>query len=137
MYGAAGRPVISVDTKKKDLIGNFKNAGRTWEQEPTKVKDHDFPSEADGKTLPYGIYDITHNQGHVYVGTSYDTPTLLYNYIQDTVTETGLTVKAFLVDLIFEKRLQYDQKECENLNLQRCRTCPTWNYTIKPHACYG
>jgi len=59
------------------------------------------------------------------------------NYIQDTVTETGLTIKAFLVDLIFEKGLQYDQKDRENLNLHRYRTCPTWNYTIKPHACSG
>ncbi len=230
VYMAAGRPVISVDTKKKELIGNFKNAGRIWGQEPTQVKDHDFPSEADGKASPYGIYDITHNQGHVYVGTSYDTPTFaayaiaqwwnnphrpqfenedkllilcdaggsnscrywrwkievqrqladefgievmichyptgaskwnpiehrlfseisknwagkplrtfqtVVDYIQNTVTQTGLTVQAFLVALIFEKGLRYDQKERENLNLHRYRTCPAWNYAIKPHACSG
>ena len=59
------------------------------------------------------------------------------NYIQDTVTATGLTVKAFLVDLVFEKGVPYDQQERAALNLQRQRTCPTWNYTLKPHAGAG
>jgi len=69
----AGHPVISVDTKKKELIGNFKNAGQTWTQAADAVNDHDFPDHAIAKAVPYGIYDLVHNQGFVYVGTSGDT----------------------------------------------------------------
>ncbi len=71
---AAGQPVISVDTKKKELIGNFKNSGRTWGQAAEVVNVHDFESEALGRAVPYGIYDLTRNQGTVYVGQSADTP---------------------------------------------------------------
>jgi hypothetical protein len=71
---AAGLPVISVDTKKKELIGNFKNDGRTWCQEAEEVNDHDFAHDAVGKAVPYGIYDLQHHCGSVYVGTSADTP---------------------------------------------------------------
>ena len=229
-FMAMGRPIISVDTKKKELIGNFKNGGRVWGQSPIQVKSHDFGSEALGRATPYGIYDLTHNQGYVYVGTSADTPTLaayaiaqwwanpdrprfaredkllilcdaggsnscrywqwkiqlqqqladqfgievmichyptgaskwnpiehrlfseisknwagqplrtfqtMLNYIRHTTTETGLMVKAFLIERVFEKGLKYDRQDRENLNLRRCRTCPTWNYIIKPHPCSG
>ncbi len=67
-------PIISVDTKKKELIGNFKNKGRSWQKEPVKVKDHDFPTDAIGKVVPYGIYDTIANTGTVFLGTSCDTP---------------------------------------------------------------
>jgi hypothetical protein len=67
-------PVISVDTKKKELIGNFKNAGQAWNRKPVAVNDHDFHSEADGLAVPYSIYDVQSNRGFVCVGTSYDTP---------------------------------------------------------------
>jgi hypothetical protein len=230
LFLATGRPVISVDTKKKELIGNFKNRGRSWSQAPTLVKAHDFASEAEGRAAPYGIYDLTHTQGYVYVGTSYDTPAFaayaiaqwwadpdrprfaredkllilcdaggsnncrywkwkiqvqqqladqfnlevmichfptgaskwnpiehrlfseisknwagkplrsfqsMLNYIRTTTTQTGLTVKAFLVNRVFEKGLAYDMQDRNNLNLQRCRTCPTWNYIIRPHANSG
>jgi hypothetical protein len=69
----AGLPVISVDTKKKELIGNFKNAGQSWCQEPIAVNDHDFEQDTLGKAVPYGIYDLKHNRGYVYVGKSADT----------------------------------------------------------------
>jgi len=68
-----GQPVLSVDTKKKELVGNFKNAGRAWCQEAIQVNVHDFPSQGDGKAVPYGVYDLIHNQGTVYVGQSADT----------------------------------------------------------------
>lgn len=71
---AAGLPVISVDSKKKELIGNFKNAGRAWCQQAEEVNDHDFERDALGKAVPYGIYDLNHNLGYVYVGTSAETP---------------------------------------------------------------
>jgi hypothetical protein len=70
----AGLPTISVDTKKKERIGNFKNDGQTWCQEPEAVNDHDFDQDALGKAVPYGIYDLKHNRGYVYVGMSADTP---------------------------------------------------------------
>jgi hypothetical protein len=69
-------PVISVDTKKKELVGNFKNAGREWQPrgEPELVDVHDFPDEALGKAIPYGVYDVAANDGFVSVGTDHDTP---------------------------------------------------------------
>jgi len=69
----AGYPVLSVDTKKKELIGNFANNGQVWGQQAKSVNAHDFPSDAIGRAVPYGIYDIAHNKGYVYVGNSADT----------------------------------------------------------------
>lgn len=69
----AGHPVISVDSKKKELIGNFKNPGKSWKQTAEPVNDHDFLQDAVAKAVPYGIYDVVHNQGYVYVCTSGDT----------------------------------------------------------------
>jgi hypothetical protein len=71
---AAGKPVISVDTKKKELVGNFAHAGRAWRQGAERVNLHDFPQDAVGRAVPYGIYDLHHNRGSVYVGESADTP---------------------------------------------------------------
>lgn len=73
---ARGQPVLSVDTKKKELVGDFKNGGRTWRPtgDPVRVQVHDFPSLATGKAIPYGVYDVGHNRGFVNVGTSHDTP---------------------------------------------------------------
>ena len=70
-----GWPVISVDTKKKELIGNYKNAGREWQPkgEPVPVRMHDFADEELGKAIPYGVYDIGRNQGWVSIGISHDT----------------------------------------------------------------
>lgn len=70
---ARGTPLISVDAKKKELVGRFKNPGAAWSQQAWSVNDHDFPSEAAGKAIPFGIYDIVANRGTVYVGTSNDT----------------------------------------------------------------
>ena len=69
-------PVISVDTKKKELVGNFKNGGREWQPkgEPELVDVHDFPSDAVGKAIPYGVYDVGANAGFVNVGVDHDTP---------------------------------------------------------------
>jgi hypothetical protein len=72
-FRTAGWPIISVDTKKKELIGNFKNTGQAWGQQPEYVNVHDFPQEALGKAIPYGIYDLRHNRGTIYVGSSADT----------------------------------------------------------------
>jgi hypothetical protein len=71
----SGDPVISVDTKKKELVGQFKNAGREWrpQGQPVATRTHDFPEDSVGKAVPYGVYDITGNAGWVSVGTDHDT----------------------------------------------------------------
>ncbi len=74
-------PIISIDTKKKELIGLFKNSGKIWCQQASKVKDHDFRSEADGIAVPYGIYDTVKNSGLLVVGESADTPEFAVNCI--------------------------------------------------------
>ena len=227
LFQAKGHPIISVDTKKKELIGNFKNAGRVWRRRAETVNVHDFPHEAVGKAVPYGIYDVVHNEGYVYVGTSADTsefavdaicqwweeedrptfpdeskllilsdaggsdgcrrrlwkkliqeqladrlgievmvchyPTghskwnpiehrlfshisinwagkplrsfeVMLAYLRGTVTETGLKVKAFLVDRVYKKGIRVSDKEMQQLNLQRRYICPKWNYIIKPRG---
>lgn len=70
----AGHPIVSVDTKKKELVGNFKNTGACWCQEADAVNIHDFPQDALGRAVPYGVYDVSANRGNVYVGQSADTP---------------------------------------------------------------
>ena len=74
MFQRAKMPTISVDTKKKELIGDFRNAGRKWDDQPEQVNAHDFPQDAECRAVPYGIYDTSRNEGHVCVGTSADTP---------------------------------------------------------------
>ena len=73
LFLTAGRPVISVDAKKKELIGDFKNPGRAWCQQAEQVNVHDFRQDAVGRAVPYGIYDLRHNEGYVVVGTSAET----------------------------------------------------------------
>ena len=70
------QPVISVDTKNKELVGDFKNAGREWQPRatPEKTLVHDFPSDAIGKAIPYGVYDMARNEAWVSVGRDHDTP---------------------------------------------------------------
>jgi hypothetical protein len=73
-FSLQGYPIISVDSKKKELVGSFKNNGRVWSQTPILVQDHDFRSQAKGLATPYGIYDVQANRGLVMIGTSHDTP---------------------------------------------------------------
>ncbi len=74
-YQRNGQPVISVDTKKKEPLGNMKNAGKTYRKkgDPVRVTTHDFPDKELGKAVPYGVYDVTHNEAGVSVGISHDT----------------------------------------------------------------
>ena len=71
----AGDPVISVDAKKKEQVGDYQNAGRAWRPagDPVRVRDHDFPAGGEGKAIPYGIYDLAANTGWVNVGTDHNT----------------------------------------------------------------
>lgn len=224
-HQAAGQPVISVDTKKKELVGNFKNPGQGWCQTPEVVNTHDFPQDALGRAVPYGIYDLRYNCGTVYIGQSADTPTFavdniahwcrtelrerypnatqllieadsggsngarsrvwkqqlqvqladalrltitvchyptgtskwnpiehrlfseisktwagcplrsfafVQQYIADTTTQTGLTVRAHLVTTAYRTGVKVPDHEMATLNLQAHATCPQWNYTICP-----
>jgi len=87
----AGQPVVSVDTKKKELIGDYKNAGREWRPagDPTRVATHDFPDEERGKAVPYGIYDLTTNTGWVNVGTDHDTAAFAVQSLRGWWNTTG------------------------------------------------
>ncbi len=224
---AQGLPVISVDTKKKELIGAFKNAGRSWCQQAEEVNVHDFRSDAFARAVPYGIYDLKHNRGSVFVGTSADTPQFAVDaialwwkqegkmrfpnadrililadaggsngyrprawkqqlpeqladeiglevtvchypsgaskwnpvehrlfgpisinwsgkplrsletmqaYIRATATETGLKVKAYLLEGIYKKGIKVSEAQKRQWNLIHHGTCPNWNYTIQPRT---
>lgn len=69
-----GLPILSVDAKKKEIIGQFKNPGVAWQKTPILVNDHDFRSDGIGMAVPYGVLDIEANRGKIFVGTSHDTP---------------------------------------------------------------
>jgi hypothetical protein len=88
---AAGQPVISVDTKKKELVGRYKNGGAEWRPagEPEQVKVHDFVDRDLGKANPYGVYDVAANTGWVSVGTDHDTAAFAVNTIRSWWNTTG------------------------------------------------
>jgi len=100
---AAGEPAISIDTKKKELVGEFKNAGREWRAagKPIRVSTHDFPSMAIGKAIPYGVYDIAFNEGFVNVGITSETAQLAVASIrawwQDLGSERYRTARALQI----------------------------------------
>jgi len=79
-----GVPFLSVDTKKKELVGNFRNAGRDWQPKdsPERVEVHDFPGDAIGKAIPYGVLDVADNSAFVNVGTDHDTPVFAVQSIE-------------------------------------------------------
>jgi hypothetical protein len=86
-----GQPAISVDTKKKELVGNFKNGGREWhpQGQPQEVRVHDFLDPTQGKAIPYGVYDILNNQGWVSVGIDHDTAEFAAHSIRRWWREMG------------------------------------------------
>jgi len=86
-----GLPIISVDSKKRELIGNFKNSGAKWDRAPVPVNDHDFRSDACGVGISYGIYEPSHNRGTVCVGTSHDTPAFAAHSIATWWKREGLS----------------------------------------------
>jgi len=225
----AGQPVISVDTKNTELIGNFKNSGVLWRQKADEVSVYDFPGDAECRAIPYGVYDVHHKRGHVSVGTSADTPQfavhsirdwwkrtgskqhadakellitadsggsnghrprlwkrelqrwadedglaitvahyprgaskwndiehrlfgpitnnwagqplrslgLMLNAIRGTTNEGGLRVTARHDRHVYHKKIKVPDREMKQLNLHRHKTCPDWNYTIKPRANFG
>jgi hypothetical protein len=90
-FQSRGQPAISVDTKKKELVGDFKNGGRTWRPkgQPEEVRVHDFRDPELGKAIPYGVYDLIHDQGWVSVGIDHDTAEFAANSIRRWWTRMG------------------------------------------------
>ena len=223
-FTRAGWPVVSVDTKKKELVGDFKNAGRAWRRETDDVNAHDFPQDAVCRAVPYGVYLPALDRGYVFVGVSGDTPAFaadaiglwwrehgrasfadarrlliladgggsngyrprlwkvrlqgladaegltitvchyprgaskwnpiehrlfsflsinwagrplrtlatLLGCIRDTATETGLRVEAKLLAGTYPTGVKVSKQEWQRMRLHRHKTCPNWNYTIRP-----
>ena len=88
-YMGQGMPVISVDSKSREKIGPFHQSGRKWARRPIQVLDHDFPSDAKGVAIPYGIYDISRNKGFVCVGTTCDTSEFAVDSIRNWWSRAG------------------------------------------------
>lgn len=90
-FQARGQPVISVDTKKKELVGAFHNRGQEWQPAhvPVFTHVHDFPTMADGKAIPYGVYDVANNKAWVSVGIDHDTPSFAVNSIRSWWKKMG------------------------------------------------
>jgi hypothetical protein len=108
-----GWPVISVDTKKKELIGLFKHPGRQWRRTPHAVLIYDFPSDAVGKAIPYGIYDVGRNKGYVVVGVSHDTPEFAVRALRSWWVRVGRKVYPDHTQLLLEA-------DCGGSNGNRC-----------------
>jgi hypothetical protein len=143
-FQANGLPIISVDTKKKELIGNFKNAGHAWSQEAEAVNVHDFPQGALGRAVPYGIYDVSHNRGTVYVGLSADTPQFAADVIarwwQDNKTVFGQASELLILadaggsngyrSRVWKQQLQEQLSDQFGLSVTVCHYptgCSKWN----------
>jgi hypothetical protein len=101
-FQAAGQPVISVDTKKKELVGDFHNGGREWQPsgQPEEVRVHDFVDRELGKAIPYGVYDIGQNTGWVSVGTDHDTAAFAAQSVGNWWEQMGHSVYPEATDLL-------------------------------------
>jgi len=125
-YIKAGIPVVSVDTKKKENIGNFKNTGQEYrrEKDPRKVLDHDFPIKELGKIAPYGVYNVNKNIGFVNVGTSHDTS----EFAVESISRWWETVGKHTYP---EAKTLYITCDCGGSNGNRVRM---WKYQLKQFA---
>jgi hypothetical protein len=101
-FQARGQPVISVDTKKKELVGEFKNGGREWQPrgEPEYVRVYDFPDKELGKAIPYGVYDVTTNTGWVSVGMDHDTAEFAVATLQQWWRQMGVSTYPEATELL-------------------------------------
>ena len=124
VYQRAGFPVISVDAKQRELIGNFKNPGQAWRKTPVMVSESDYPSEAEGVAIPYGIYDLTRNEGFVVVGTSHQTPDFAVAAIRRWWYTVGQHAYAGQPQLLIEA-------DCGGVNGNRCWL---WKYYLQQFA---
>jgi hypothetical protein len=101
-FQEAGQPVISVDTKKKELVGDFTNGGREWQPsgQPEEVRTHDFVDKELGKAIPYGVYDLAQNTGWVSVGIDHDTAAFAVRSIQNWWEQMGEATYPEATDLL-------------------------------------
>jgi hypothetical protein len=90
-FSQADLPIISVDTKKKELIGHFRSPGRSWSRKAPEVDEHYYPSQAEGVAVPFGVYDVLKNTGYVAVGMSHNTPEFAVSVIAKWWKEEGRT----------------------------------------------
>jgi len=135
----SGQPVISVDTKKKELVGDFKNGGREWQPrgQPEEVRGHDFQDKELGKAIPYGIHDIGGNQGWVSVGIDHDTGQFAVQSIGSWWTQMGQRSYPEATELLITAdagggngyRTRLWKRELQRLQMQR--GCPL-PYVICP-----
>ncbi len=124
-FANACDPTISVDSKKRELVGNFKNGGNSWEREALPVKDHDFPSDAEGVAVLYGIYSTQSNRGNIYVGTSHDTPAFAVRCIAEWWKRTGSKCWPNASRLLISA-------DCGGSNSSRSRV---WKYRLQNELC--
>lgn len=124
-FSQQGLPIISVDSKKKELIGTFKNPGAKWDRDSQLVYDHDFRSDASALAIPRGVYDTCTNRGCMFVGTSHDTPA----FAVDTLAQWW----------IYEGHLQYPEAheifilaDGGGSNGWRCRA---WKKALQDRIC--
>jgi hypothetical protein len=120
----AGKPVISVDTKKRELVGNFRQQGGTWRQEAIQVLEYDYPNDADGVAIPFGIYDLAQNEGMVVVGISHQTPEFAVAAIRRWWLQVGQKYYADEQELLIEA-------DSGNPNSARCWR---WKYGLQQLA---
>jgi len=118
-------PVISVDTKKKELVGNFKNGGRSWQQEAIAVYDHDFRSDALGIAVPYSVYDLQANRAFVSVGCSHETPAFAVDVIAHWWRSEGVKRYPSAAELLI-------LADCGGANGARSRA---WKYHLQEQLC--
>jgi hypothetical protein len=124
---AAGNPVISVDTKKKELIGNFKARGQSWCKKAIEVSEYDFASLASYVATPFGIYDVQTNKGYVWVGTSGNTPAFAVTAIKRWWLHAGQHVYPKAVNLLVL---------ADGGGSNGCR-CRAWKYQVQAELCDG
>lgn len=128
-FASRASPIISVDAKKKEKVGRFKNPGVAWERKPQRVKDHDFLNDAVGMAVSYGIYDTEANRGFVAVGTSSETPAFAVDSIALWWKRCGRSVYPKADQLLI-------LADCGGGNSARARS---WKYHLQHHLCdpYG
>lgn len=129
-----GQPVISVDTRKKELVGDFRNAGQAWQPAgtPETARVHDFPTDAIGKAIPYGVYDMARTDAWVSVGRDQDTPAFAVALIGHTRTAAGLRVKATLDPMTYPTGVIVTRAQMKDLSLHPHDFHGEWNYELRP-----
>ncbi len=124
-FAENGNPVISVDAKKKEPVGNFKNEGTSWEEESVDVNDHDFRSDATGIAVPYGVYVTKKNTGYVFVGMSAETPAFAVDCIKSWWNIEGRKVYPNATEILI-------LADCGGANAVRSKA---FKYRIQKHIC--